>query len=101
MFVVFAVSGLTMAQTPRSAKFHLEDASIADIQRAILSRQITSTGLVELYLKRIHAYNGTCVSEPKGILGPITTIPHVGEFWRESNDQWRPPVSSGHKWRPT
>ena len=26
------------------------------------------------YLKRIQAYNGTCVNEPQGILGPITTI---------------------------
>ena len=43
-------------------------------------RNWTSTRLVELYLKRIKAYNGTCVAEPKGILGPITTIPNAGQL---------------------
>jgi len=57
--------------------FHVEEASIADIQRAIQSKKLTSTKLVELYLKRVKAYNGTCVGEPNGILGAITTIPHA------------------------
>ena len=34
-------------------KFHLEEASIGDIQQAILAHQITSVSLVELHLKRI------------------------------------------------
>ena len=58
------------AQTKPPAKFHLQEAGIADIQRAILTKQITSTGVVELYLKRIKAYNNACVNEPTGILGP-------------------------------
>ena len=65
------------AQQPAAATFHLQDASISDIQRAILAKQITSVGLVELYLKRIKAYNNACVNEPMGILGPISTIPHA------------------------
>src|SRR4051812_19958186 len=60
--------------------FHLEEATITDIQSAILSKKLTTTELVELYLKRIKAYNGTCVSEPQGILGPITTIPNAGQI---------------------
>ena len=31
------------------------------------------------YLERIQAYNGTCVDEPEGILGPITMIPNAGK----------------------
>src|SRR5580704_5551257 len=60
------------SSTPESSSrtgFHLEEASIRDIQRAIMAHQITSVGLVELYLKRIKAYNGVCVNEPMGILG--------------------------------
>src|SRR5258708_3224780 len=68
------------AQQRAPARFHLQDASISDIQRAILSNQITSVGLVELYLKRIKAYNNTCVSQPMGVLGPITTIPHARQI---------------------
>ena len=46
--------------------------------------QITSTELVKLYLARIKAYNGTCVSQPEGILGPITPIPHADRSTRSS-----------------
>lgn len=37
--------------------------------------RVTTTEIVEGYLERIKAYNGTCVNEPEGILGPISTIP--------------------------
>src|SRR6266513_1198882 len=62
------------------APFRLQEATIAQIQQAIQTGRITTVGLVELYLKRIKAYNGTCVNEPQGILGPITTIPHAGQL---------------------
>ncbi len=73
---------LAPSAAPQQAppKFHLQEASIRDIQQAILARRLTSVGLVELYLKRIKAYNGTCVAEPSGILGPITTIPHARQI---------------------
>jgi amidase len=60
------------AQAPGAAgagKFHLEEATIAGIQRAILDREITASDLVGLYLKRIAAYNGQCV---KGTPDPAT-----------------------------
>jgi len=78
------------AQQKSSAKFHLQEASIADIQRAIVAKKITSVGLVELYLKRIKAYNNACVSEPMGILGPITTIPHARQVNALSTLNLRP-----------
>jgi amidase len=65
-------------ETP--APFHLLEARISDIQSAIESKTLTSTELVKLYLARIKAYNGTCVAEPEGILGPIKTIPNAGQI---------------------
>ena len=47
---------------------------------AILAKRLTATELVKLYLARIRAYNGTCVEQPDGILGPIKTIPHAGRI---------------------
>jgi Asp-tRNA(Asn)/Glu-tRNA(Gln) amidotransferase A subunit family amidase len=60
--------------------FTIEEATIADIQKAILSRQVTTTDVVKLYLARIKAYNGTCVNEPEGLLGRISAIPHAGQL---------------------
>lgn len=70
--------------------FHLEEASIRTIQRAIMDRQITSVALVQMYLKRVKAYNGVCVRQPTGILGPITTIPHAGQINALSTLNLRP-----------
>ena len=87
LVLTIATSGL--AQGTRT-RFHLEEATIAGIQSAIRGGQITTVGLVELYLKRIKAYNGTCVNEPKGILGPITTIPNAGQINALSTLNLRP-----------
>lgn len=72
------------------ARFHLEEATIAGIQDAIKGGQLTTVGLVELYLKRIKAYNGTCVNQPQGILGPITTIANAGQMNALSTINLRP-----------
>src|SRR5262245_11096843 len=52
-------------------RFHLEEATIADVHRAIQAKQITAEQLVSLYFKRIEAYNGTCV---KGEIDPATGL---------------------------
>src|SRR5215510_5026063 len=52
-------------------RFHLEEATIADVHRAIQAKQITAEQLVSLYLKRVDAYNGTCV---KGEVDPATGL---------------------------
>ena len=70
--------------------FHLEEATITQIQQAILSKQVTSTDLVTLYLNRIKAYNGTCVQQPDGILGVVETIPHAGQINALSTLNLRP-----------
>ena len=87
--LVVAAASPGATQAPRST-FHLEDATIAHLQQAIVAGDITTVGLVELYLKRIKAYNGTCVSEPQGMLGPITTIPHAGQLNALSTLNLRP-----------
>lgn len=61
-------------------KFHLEEATIADIHNAIETHKITVTELVHLYLDRIKAFNGVCVNQPEGILGPVSTIPNAGQL---------------------
>jgi len=65
------------ARLSAAAPFHIEEATISDIQSAILAKQVTATQIVKLYLERIKAYNGPAVNQPYGILGPITTIPHA------------------------
>src|SRR6185312_6394627 len=92
-WAALSIAGLLAAGAwaqPKPEKFHLQEASIADIQRAIMAKQITSTGLVEAYLKRIKAYNNACVNEPAGILGPVTTIPHAKQINALSTLNLRP-----------
>jgi Asp-tRNA(Asn)/Glu-tRNA(Gln) amidotransferase A subunit family amidase len=78
------------ASQQAAVKFHLQEATIDGIQQAIRGGQITTVDLVELYLKRIKAYNGTCVNEPQGILGPITTKAHAGQINALSTLNLRP-----------
>src|SRR5437764_14653227 len=70
---IFFMTPLVSAQT---AKFQIEEATIEDLQAAILRGELTSARVVQLYLSRIKAYNGTCVNQPDGVLGlgPITPI---------------------------
>ncbi len=67
-----------------AASFHLQEATIADIQRAILAKELTATELVGLYLKRIEAYNGQCVKgavDANGfVLGDIEPIEKAGRI---------------------
>jgi len=88
--VLITASATVGAQQQPARPFHLQEASIADIQRALVAKKITSVGLVELYLKRIKTYNNACVSEPMGILGPITTIPHARQVNALSTLNLRP-----------
>ena len=63
--IIVLTSSLASAQT---AKFQIEEATIEDIQAAILRGELTSTRLVRLYLERVKAYNGACVNQPDGVL---------------------------------
>ena len=77
--VTACLAGTAQAQpASTNKKFQIVEATIADIHKAIRSKQLTATQLVNMYLARIKAYNGTCVNEPQGILGPVSPIPHAG-----------------------
>src|SRR5262249_36843518 len=81
--VLFVPPSLSEAAERRS--FQIEEATIADIHRAILARQLTATHVVEAYVKSIAAYDGTCVKaavDPAtGFqLGDIEPIEHAGKL---------------------
>src|SRR5262252_2578135 len=67
----------------RTVAVRRQEATIADIHRAIQAKELTATELVGLYLKRIEAYNGQCVKgdvDAGGfVLGDIEPIGHAGK----------------------
>src|ERR1700676_1027154 len=56
--VAASLAAAAQAQEPEW-RFHLQEATIADVHRAIRAGQITCRQLVQLYLNRARAYNGT------------------------------------------
>jgi amidase len=79
------VAFLCMAATAQRGsaaepEFQIIEATIESIHRAIETKQITSTELVDQYLARIKAYDGPCVKQPDGILGFIEPIPNAGKL---------------------
>ena len=88
MAALFAFGTVMLMSTgwaAQSGRFHLEEATIADVQRAIRARQITATQLVQLYFKRIEAYNGVCVKgevDPKSglMLDEISPVDNAGQL---------------------
>jgi Asp-tRNA(Asn)/Glu-tRNA(Gln) amidotransferase A subunit family amidase len=81
--VIAAVAVMTavpVAAAPAAAAFQIEEASIEGIQSAILKGELTSTQVVQRYLDRIKAYDGTCVDQPQGPLGSFKTIKHAGQI---------------------
>src|SRR5436305_1831797 len=76
-FLTILPSSLNAATKP---KFQIEEATIDSIQSAIIKGQIMSTDVVKMYLARIKAYDGPCVTMPEGLLGSFTTIKHAGQI---------------------
>ncbi len=72
--------------------FQLEETTIVEVQEALLTGQITTVELVESYLRRIQAYNGQCVEQPAGLLGPIVPIANAGQINALSTLNLRPAV---------
>src|SRR5688572_33118547 len=95
--VAISLSAVPVRSQRRTAGFKIQEATIAQIQQAILKKQITTRGVVEAYLKRIQAYNGTCVNEPQGILGPVTTIAHARQINALSTLNLRPVTRAAWK----
>src|SRR6185436_19597140 len=59
-----AVAVLALAPRPAASQtaFKVDEASIADIQKAIVSGQATCRQVVEAYFERARAFNGTCTA---------------------------------------
>ena len=51
--VLYAAHFALMAKAAFAARFHLEEATIADVHRAIRAKEITAHQLVQHYFKRI------------------------------------------------
>src|SRR5499427_7143396 len=81
--VLYGAHIALMAKAASAPRFHLEEATIADVHRAIRAKEITAEQLVQLYFKRIQAYGGACVRgavDPAGLmLGEITPIENAGQ----------------------
>src|SRR5215831_13734317 len=82
--VLYAAHLALMSKAASGPRFHLEEATIVDVHRAIRAKEITAEQLVQLYFKRIEAYNGTCVKgevDPTTglMLGEITPIENAGQ----------------------
>src|SRR5829696_1756068 len=69
--VAAAAAAITLAPCSAAAQagpaaaqsgFKIEEASIADIQQAIKTGQATCQQVVQAYLERAKAYNGTCTA---------------------------------------
>ena len=67
---ILTVLSLCLASADRSSQaaqgqvtgFHVEEATIADLHRAIQRGQTTCTEVVEAYIARARAYNGVCTA---------------------------------------
>src|SRR5258706_9215768 len=60
-------AGLLLMLTPGAARsqirdFHIEEATIADMHRAIQKGQVTCRDIVQAYIDRAKAYNGSCTA---------------------------------------
>jgi len=77
MCTALLIAAFAIATAHAKTSFRVEEATIADIQSALLNKQLTTVELVNLYLARINAYNGPGVEEPEGILGPIKPVAHA------------------------
>src|SRR5688572_8249899 len=95
--VAISLSAVPVRSQRRPASFEIQEATIGQIQQAILKKQITTRGVVEAYLKRIQAYNGACVNQPQGILGPVTTIAHARQINALSTLNLRPVTRAAWK----
>jgi len=60
--------------------FNIEEATIASTQKAIQDGRITCQGVVQAYIERIKAYNGTCTALVTADGKPFTFIADTGWY---------------------
>src|SRR4051794_2981369 len=83
LFVAVTLSVLGVNGKPRAQEapfqFHLMEATIPDVHRAIREGQITCRGLVQAYLNRARAYNGVCNRIVTEEMAP-TVLPNFSDY---------------------
>jgi amidase len=57
-FLLAAILAAAESSYSQQSRFHLQEATIDDLHRAIRNGQITCRGVVQLYINRAKAYNG-------------------------------------------
>jgi len=71
---ILIVGGITLSAPTllraQQDQFHVEEASITDIQNAIKSGKTTCEQVVRAYLARAKAYNGACTALPARLSSP-------------------------------
>jgi amidase len=84
-FPIRWMPGVLLALTPVVAfgqnQFHLQEATIPDIQNAIRSGEITCQGVVRAYINRAKAYNGVCtelVTKDGAPIAPVKGVVRAG-----------------------
>jgi amidase len=58
LFLLVAILAAAGAAYPQQSRFHLQEATIDDLHRAIRDGQVTCRGVVQLYINRAKAHNG-------------------------------------------
>ncbi len=66
-------------QQPPPLQFHLLEATIADVHRGIQQGQVSCRALVQAYINRARAYNGTCNQLVTEAMAP-TFLPGYSEY---------------------
>src|SRR5262245_34334493 len=86
VFRASAAALLLVAQSPERAvgqepRFHIEEATIRELHRAIQERQTTCRDVVQAYIDRAKAYNGVCttlVTKDGASIPPATGVARAG-----------------------
>jgi amidase len=58
LFLLAAMVAAAEAAYPQQSRFHLQEATIDELHRAIRDGHVTCRGVVQLYINRAKAYNG-------------------------------------------
>jgi hypothetical protein len=80
-FVVATMLAASTAGHSQQFRFHLQEATIDDVHRAIRNGQVTCRGLVQLYINRAKAYNGVAdelVTKDGAPVPPAPGVVRVG-----------------------
>lgn len=77
IFLFAAILAWAEAAYSQQSRFHLQEATINDIHRAIRDGQITCRGLIQLYINRAKAYNGVSDMLVTRDGAPILPVPGV------------------------